>query len=144
MPAAQLEKETVGARSQIAECGIPEGDIVGFRAPYLETDIALRKELYTNGFLYERCGSVCVCVWWWWWWWGGVGVGGGVGGAAGGRRGGGEGGAPRSTALHERCDSKGGDDTTGWPAARFGPSAAAPSPLRCSRLFWHIRSALRI
>ncbi|KAL4421045.1 hypothetical protein ABPG77_007520 [Micractinium sp. CCAP 211/92] len=53
VPAAQLEKETVGARSQIAECGIPEGDIVGFRAPYLETDIALRKELYTNGFLYE-------------------------------------------------------------------------------------------
>lgn len=128
MPAAQLEKETVGARSQIAECGIPEGDIVGFRAPYLETDIALRKELYTNGFLYERCGIGKGWVGW-------------VGG--GGRRGG-EGGAPRPTALHERCDSKGGDVTTGWPAARFGPSAAAPSPLRCSRLFWHIRSALRV
>lgn len=53
MPTAQLEKETVGARAELAECGIPEGDILGFRAPYLETDIALRKMLFKNGFLYE-------------------------------------------------------------------------------------------
>lgn len=64
MPTAQLEKETVGARAELAECGIPEGDILGFRAPYLETDIALRKMLFKNGFLYERCGHVgCAVVW---------------------------------------------------------------------------------
>lgn len=33
----------------------PRSDIVGFRAPFLETDETVRKVLGDNGFLYDRC-----------------------------------------------------------------------------------------
>jgi hypothetical protein len=38
----------------LAECGIPEEDVVGFRAPYLFTDEQLREVLHAQGFLYDR------------------------------------------------------------------------------------------
>lgn len=50
-----MESEVVGARRQLAECGVPEQDIVGFRAPYLFVDPQLREVLHENGFLYDRC-----------------------------------------------------------------------------------------
>ncbi|EFN58774.1 hypothetical protein CHLNCDRAFT_140524 [Chlorella variabilis] len=48
-----VESEVVGARRQLAECGVPEQDIVGFRAPYLFVDPQLREVLHENGFLYD-------------------------------------------------------------------------------------------
>ncbi|PSC73088.1 Polysaccharide deacetylase domain-containing [Micractinium conductrix] len=48
-----LEDEVLGARSALAECGVPEGDIVGMRNPFLETDSNVRKLLAENGFLYD-------------------------------------------------------------------------------------------
>lgn len=35
-------------------------DIVGFRAPFLETDENVRKVLSDNGFLYERCAGASM------------------------------------------------------------------------------------
>lgn len=49
----KLDYEILTARTELAECGIPESDIVGLRAPFLETDIAVRAKMYNNGFLYE-------------------------------------------------------------------------------------------
>jgi len=54
MSSSELDKEVVDARSELASCGIPESDIVGLRAPFLETDSDVREVLYENGFLYER------------------------------------------------------------------------------------------
>ena len=50
---ALLESEILDARRQLAACGIPEGDIVGMRAPFLESDPALRGALHRHGFLYD-------------------------------------------------------------------------------------------
>jgi len=33
----QIADEIVGARSELAGCGVPESSIRGFRAPYLDT-----------------------------------------------------------------------------------------------------------
>lgn len=41
-------------RAQLADCGVPAGDIVGFRAPYLDVDPAVREVLAASGFLYDR------------------------------------------------------------------------------------------
>lgn len=43
-------------RRMLVECGIPEEDVVGFRAPYLFTDDQLREVLHEQGFLYDRQG----------------------------------------------------------------------------------------
>jgi len=48
-----IEEEVLGARSKLAECGIPESDIVGLRCPYLETKPEVREVLAENGFLYD-------------------------------------------------------------------------------------------
>ena len=53
MDQAFLESEVLDARRELAACGIPEGDIVGMRAPFLESDPALRGLLHRNGFLYD-------------------------------------------------------------------------------------------
>lgn len=34
-------------------------DVVGFRAPFLETKPEQRQVLYENGFLYDRCAPLC-------------------------------------------------------------------------------------
>lgn len=57
LDAAGLEREILGARSELAACGIPEEDVVGLRAPYLETKTEVRQLLHENGFLYERCAG---------------------------------------------------------------------------------------
>jgi hypothetical protein len=49
-----VESQVAGARRMLAECGIPEEDVVGFRAPYLFTDEQLREVLHAQGFLYDR------------------------------------------------------------------------------------------
>lgn len=54
LDAAGLEREILGARAELAACGIPEEDVVGLRAPYLETKTEVRQLLHENGFLYER------------------------------------------------------------------------------------------
>ncbi|EFN52368.1 hypothetical protein CHLNCDRAFT_138797 [Chlorella variabilis] len=50
---SDLRREIVGAREKLAECGIPEQDVVGLRAPYLETKPEVRAILHENGFLYD-------------------------------------------------------------------------------------------
>ncbi|KAL4424966.1 hypothetical protein ABPG77_002851 [Micractinium sp. CCAP 211/92] len=48
-----VESEIVDGRAQLAACGVPASDIVGFRAPYLEIDLPVREVLAANGFLYD-------------------------------------------------------------------------------------------
>ncbi|KAL4457862.1 hypothetical protein ABPG75_012727 [Micractinium tetrahymenae] len=48
-----VESEIVGGRAQLAECGVPAEDIVGFRAPYLHIDAPVRQVLAAHGFLYD-------------------------------------------------------------------------------------------
>ncbi|PSC71479.1 polysaccharide deacetylase [Micractinium conductrix] len=50
---AFIESEVVDARRQLAACGVPEGAIVGFRAPFLEVTPLLRRVLSDQGFLYD-------------------------------------------------------------------------------------------
>ncbi|KAI7844629.1 hypothetical protein COHA_001719 [Chlorella ohadii] len=50
----QVADEIVGLRDQLVkQCGISKDEIVGFRAPFLETDETVRKVLGDNGFLYD-------------------------------------------------------------------------------------------
>jgi len=46
--------QVLGWGGQLADCGVPEGDIVGFRAPFLSVDLQLRRVLHDGGFLYDR------------------------------------------------------------------------------------------
>jgi hypothetical protein len=55
MSNSDLTFEILGARSKLVDCGVPEADIAGFRAPFLSSDIADRTFLYENGFKYDRC-----------------------------------------------------------------------------------------
>lgn len=50
-----VEAEVLEGRRQLAQCGVPEGDIAGFRAPFLSVDAQLRRVLHEGGFLYDRC-----------------------------------------------------------------------------------------
>lgn len=54
LPYTQVEKEISEGRRQLAACGIPAADVVGFRGPLLETDSDTRKALSKLGFLYDR------------------------------------------------------------------------------------------
>lgn len=54
LPYSQVEKEISEGLRQLAACGIPAADIVGFRGPLLETDSSTRKALSKLGFLYDR------------------------------------------------------------------------------------------
>ena len=58
---AFIESEVVDARRQLAACGVPEGAIVGFRAPFLEVTPLLRRVLSDQGFLYDRWGTGGRC-----------------------------------------------------------------------------------
>lgn len=49
-----IEAEVVGSRQALAQCGVPAADIVGLRAPYLETKADVREVLADKGFLYDR------------------------------------------------------------------------------------------
>ncbi len=53
-PLDYVESQVLGGRRQLADCGVPEGDIVGFRAPFLSVDPQLRRVLHDGGFLYDR------------------------------------------------------------------------------------------
>lgn len=55
MTKAQIRDEIQGARSFLAGCGIPARDVVGMRAPYLETKPEVRQILHSNDYLYDRC-----------------------------------------------------------------------------------------
>lgn len=55
MTKAQIRDEIQGARSFLAGCGIPASDVVGMRAPYLETKPEVRQILHSKDFLYDRC-----------------------------------------------------------------------------------------
>jgi peptidoglycan/xylan/chitin deacetylase (PgdA/CDA1 family) len=55
--AAELRGEVLGAQEDLVACGVPEEDVVGLRAPFLESDAALRALLAGNGFLYDRCAG---------------------------------------------------------------------------------------
>lgn len=48
-----VESELLEARAQLAACGVPEGDIVGARMPFLDEDATVRQVLAENGFLYD-------------------------------------------------------------------------------------------
>jgi hypothetical protein len=48
-----LKRKILGARSRLADCGIPESAIQGFRAPFLDSDPAMRRLLHSSGFLYD-------------------------------------------------------------------------------------------
>lgn len=50
---SEIAEEIVGARAALAECGVPEADILGHRCPYLETKPEVREVLEENGFLYD-------------------------------------------------------------------------------------------
>lgn len=54
LPYAQVEKEISEGRRQLAACGVPVSDIVGFRSPLLEADSNMRRALSKLGFLYDR------------------------------------------------------------------------------------------
>ncbi|KAI3430406.1 hypothetical protein D9Q98_005001 [Chlorella vulgaris] len=53
MTKAQIRDEIQGARSFLAGCGIPASDVVGMRAPYLETKPEVRQILHSKDFLYD-------------------------------------------------------------------------------------------
>lgn len=53
-----VESQVLDGRRQLADCGIPERDIVGFRAPFLSVDPQLRRVLHDGGFAYDRWGAV--------------------------------------------------------------------------------------
>lgn len=53
----QIRSEVVGNRQQLAGCGIAEGSIQGFRAPFLNANPQVRQVLAGNQFLYDRCGE---------------------------------------------------------------------------------------
>lgn len=57
MSRAEMRREVFGARDALAACGIPAADVVGFRAPYLETNRYVRDTLAEEeaAFLYDRC-----------------------------------------------------------------------------------------
>ncbi|KAL4421300.1 hypothetical protein ABPG75_010591 [Micractinium tetrahymenae] len=48
-----IREEIVGARQQLAECGIPEEAIVGVRTPFLRTNPTVRQIIHDSGFLYD-------------------------------------------------------------------------------------------
>ncbi|EFN51596.1 hypothetical protein CHLNCDRAFT_139978 [Chlorella variabilis] len=50
---SKLEEEVLGARSDLVACGVPQGDVAGMRAPFLNSDAAVRQVLSENGFLYD-------------------------------------------------------------------------------------------
>lgn len=50
----QIRSEVVGNRQQLAGCGIAEGSIQGFRAPFLNANPQVRQVLAGNQFLYDR------------------------------------------------------------------------------------------
>lgn len=50
-----VEREIAEGRRQLVECGVPEADIVGVRAPFLWVDPALRQVVHELGLLYDRC-----------------------------------------------------------------------------------------
>lgn len=54
MPSDQIVEELVGARSRLAECGLPESAVVGARTPFLRINPEVRRILHDNGFLYDR------------------------------------------------------------------------------------------
>lgn len=49
----QIRSEVVGNRQQLAGCGIAEGSIQGFRAPFLNANPQVRQVLAGNQFLYD-------------------------------------------------------------------------------------------
>lgn len=53
MSSSEIQDEILGARSDIAECGIPESAIRGFRSPYLDTNPKVRQVLADAGFEYD-------------------------------------------------------------------------------------------
>lgn len=57
-----VESQVLDGRRQLADCGIPERDIVGFRAPFLSVDPQLRRVLHDGSFAYDRWGAVHLCV----------------------------------------------------------------------------------
>lgn len=48
-----VEREIAEGRRQLVECGVPEADIVGVRAPFLWVDPALRQVVHELGLLYD-------------------------------------------------------------------------------------------
>lgn len=56
---ASLRDEVLGAQEDLVSCGVPEQDIAGLRAPFLESDAALRGLLAGNSFLYDRWAGHC-------------------------------------------------------------------------------------
>jgi len=54
MGKSEIADEVVGARPELANCGIPESSIVGLRAPYLEIKGDVWEVLQENGFQYDR------------------------------------------------------------------------------------------
>lgn len=48
-----VEDEILGARKKLVKCGVPEEDVVGARAPYLNNDVQYREVLWEAGFLYD-------------------------------------------------------------------------------------------
>ena len=50
---AGMEEEMMNARKDLMQCGIPEGEMVGFRAPYLVHNPKQRAILLKNNMLYD-------------------------------------------------------------------------------------------
>lgn len=61
-PREFVEAQVLDGRRQLADCGISEAGIAGFRAPFLSVDPQLRRVLLDGGFRYDRCGvGEAVC-----------------------------------------------------------------------------------
>lgn len=50
----KVKSEIEGGKETLTSCGVPADDVVGLRAPFLNTDETVRQVLAENNFLYER------------------------------------------------------------------------------------------
>ena len=50
----KVKEEVGGGKDTLTKCGVPSDDVVGLRAPFLNTDETVRGVLAGSGFLYER------------------------------------------------------------------------------------------
>ncbi|KAL4448993.1 hypothetical protein ABPG77_007710 [Micractinium sp. CCAP 211/92] len=53
MTDAQIAAEVATARAALVGCGIPNADVAGFRAPFLQTRAAVRAALFNDSFQYD-------------------------------------------------------------------------------------------
>lgn len=55
-----IAAEVTGGRARLAACGIPATDVVGLRAPGLESKPEVRQVASEARFVYDRCARCCL------------------------------------------------------------------------------------